>query len=130
MVSQENEQTQLLREILKWIKFAGMKELKSTLLSVLDTDVKKFVYQKSDGTNGSVELAKLAGIGSNKTVANMWNEWLKLSLGENIPVRGGSRFKRSFDLDDFGIGLPELPQKTSQESEKKEQKNKNSEASK
>jgi hypothetical protein len=108
MSPQENEQTQLLREILKWIKFAGMKEVKSTLISVLDTDAKRLVYQKSDGTNGTVELAKLAGFGSHSKVVDMWDTWLKLSLGENIPVRGGSRFKRSFDLNDFGIEVPEV----------------------
>lgn len=107
MNPQENEQTRLLREILKWIKFAGMKELKNTLLSALDTDAKKIVYQESDGTNGTVKLAKLAGYGSNKTIADLWNDWLKLSLGERIAVKGGSRFKRSFDLNDFGIEIPE-----------------------
>lgn len=112
MNPQENEQTQLLREILKWIRFAGMKEVKNTLLNVLDTDAKKLVYQKSDGTNGTVKLAKLAGYGSNKTVADLWADWLKLSLGESIPVKGGSRFKRSFDLDDFGIGMPEIKNKS------------------
>jgi hypothetical protein len=120
MNPQENEQTQLLREILKWIKFAGMKEVKSTLISVLDTDAKRLVYQKSDGTNGTVELAKLAGFGSNRKVADMWDTWLKLSLGENIPVRGGSRFKRSFDLEDFGIEVPETNAKNTQEGDKKE----------
>jgi hypothetical protein len=120
MNPQENEQTQLLREILKWIKFAGMKEVKSTLISVLDTDAKRLVYQKSDGTNGTVELAKLAGFGSNSKVADMWDTWLKLSLGENIPVRGGSRFKRTFDLEDFGIKVPEAKTENLQEKAKEE----------
>jgi hypothetical protein len=31
-----------------------------------------------------------------------------MGLGENIPVRGGTRFKRSFDLEEFGIRLPEV----------------------
>jgi len=120
MSSQENEQTQLLREILKWIKFAGMKEVKSILTDALDTDEKKFVYQKSDGTIGTVKLAKLAGFGSNKTVDDMWDAWFKLGLGENIPVRGGSRFKRSFDLGDFGIAIPEIkPKNKTGKSEKK-----------
>lgn len=106
-MSNENEIVKLLSEILKWIKFTGMKEVKSTLNSVLDTDAKKLVYQKSDGTNGTVELAKLAGLGSNKTVADMWEAWLKMGLGESIPVRGGTRFKRAFDIEDFGIKVPE-----------------------
>jgi len=120
MNPQENDQTQLLREILKWIKFAGMKEVKSTLTSVLDTDAKRLVYQKSDGTFGTVELAKLAGLGSNRTVTDMWDTWLKLGLGESIPVKGGSRFKRTFDLEDFGIKVPEAKTENVQEKAKEE----------
>lgn len=106
MNTQNDEQTRLLKEILKWIKFAGMKEVKGTLSSVIDSDQKKVVYQLSDGTRGTVEIAKLAGIGSNRTVADMWQIWLKFGLGESIPVKGGMRFKRSFDLTDFGIEVP------------------------
>ena len=105
-MSNGNEQVRLLTEILKWIKFAGMKEAKNTLNSVLDSDVKRLVYQKSDGTKGTVELAKLAGLGSNARVADMWETWLRMGLGESIPVRGGTRFKRTFDLKDFGIEVP------------------------
>jgi len=107
-MSQENEQTILLREILKWIKFAGMKEVKNTLVSVLNNEQKRLVYHLSDGSRGTVEIAKLVGIGSTSTVFDMWQAWLKLSLGESIPVKGGSRFKRSFDLEDFGIEVPKI----------------------
>jgi len=108
MSNEKSEQTILLREILKWIKFAGMKEVKSTLVSVLDNEQKRVVYHLSDGTRGIVEIAKLVGIGSTSTVFDMWQTWLKLSLGESIPVKGGSRFKRSFDLEDFGIEVPKI----------------------
>jgi hypothetical protein len=104
----ENEQTVLLREILKWIKFAGMKEVKNTLVSALDNEQKRLVYHLSDGSRGTVEIAKLTGIGSNRTVADMWEAWLRLGLGESIPVKGGTRFKRSFDLEDFGIEVPRI----------------------
>ena len=106
MSKEESEQTKLLREILKWIKFAGMKEVKNTLVNTLDTESKRLVYHLSDGTRGTVEIAKLAGIGSNSTVADMWQLWSKLGMGENIPVKGGQRFKRTFDLEDFGIEIP------------------------
>jgi hypothetical protein len=107
MNPQDNEQTELLREILKWIKFTGMKEVKSILTSVLDNDLKKIAYQRSDGTRGSVEIARIVGLGSNRTVANWWESWLKLSIGESVPAMGGRRFKRSFDLADFNIDVPE-----------------------
>lgn len=102
------EQTEILREILKWIRFVGMKEVKGVLNSVVDTDQKRIVYHYSDGTRGTVEVAKLAGIGSNATIARLWKSWQKLSLGDNIPVKGGERFKRSFDLEDFGIEVSPL----------------------
>jgi len=118
MDSQDNEQIRILREILKWIRFAGMKEVKSTLISVLDNEQKRLVYHLSDGTRGAVEIAKLAGIGSNRTVADMWQSWLKLSLGESIPVKGGTRFVRSFDLTDFGIELPQVKEAAEKEDNK------------
>lgn len=108
MNAQNDEQTRLLREILKWIRFAGMKEVKNTLVGILDADQKRLVYHLSDGTRGIVEIAKLVGIGSTSTVFDMWQAWLKVGLGESIPVKGGSRFKRSFDLEDLGIEVPPM----------------------
>jgi len=99
---------ELLQEMLKWTKFAGMKEVKNTLASVMDSEQKRLVYHLSDGTRGTVEIAKLARIGSTQTVFAMWQAWLRLGLGESIPVKGGSRFKRSFDLEDFGIEVPQI----------------------
>lgn len=104
----QDRMIELLQEMLKWIKFAGMKEVKNTLVSALDTEQKRLVYHLSNGTHGTVETARLAGIGSTSTVFDMWQAWLRLGLGESIPVKGGSRFKRSFDLEDFGIEVPQI----------------------
>ncbi|MCW4002616.1 MAG: hypothetical protein NWE95_01710 [Candidatus Bathyarchaeota archaeon] len=111
MNTDESEQTRLLREILKWIKFAGAKEVKTILLSALNTEQKRLVYHLSDGTRGTVEVAKIAKVGSTGTIFDMWQTWIKQGLGESIPVKGGSRFKRSFDLDEFGIPTPEYAPK-------------------
>ena len=108
MSNVSNEQTVLLKEILKWIKFAGLKEVKGILASTLNNDPKRLVvYHLSDGNHGANEIAAIAGV-SNKTVLNLWELWLKMSLGENIPVKGGLRFKRSFNLQELGIELPEI----------------------
>lgn len=106
MSSNESEQTKILREILKWVKFAGIKEVKAILVASLDSEQKRLAYHLSDGTRGTVEVAKSANFGSTKTIFDMWQAWLKQGLGESIPVKGGSRFKRSFDLEDFGITIP------------------------
>jgi hypothetical protein len=113
---EKNEQTVLLREILKWIKFAGMKEVKEVLNSVLDTDQKKLVYQLSDGSKGMIEVGKAAGIASTATISRYWKSWLKLGLGENVSVKGGERFRRAFDLEDFGIEVSQ-PKETKLEKE-------------
>lgn len=111
MSTEESEQTRLLREILKWIKFAGAKEVKTILLASLNSEQKRLVYHLSDGTRGTVEVAKMAKVGSTGTIFDMWQAWIKQGLGESIPVKGGSRFKRSFDLDEFGIPIPPLVSK-------------------
>jgi len=108
MNSQSQEQTALLREILKWIKFAGMKEVKGVLKSVLDTDQKKIIYQLSDGENSSRWLAKAAGV-SDFTVRNYWKAWARIGIVEPIRAGTGERYKRSFDLEDLGIEVPKLP---------------------
>lgn len=102
---EKEEVTDILREILKWIKFSGMKEVKSVLLSVLDSEQKKLAYHLSDGTKATREIGEVVGIHFT-TVAGYWKSWLKLGLGENIAVRGGQRFQRSFDLEDLGIEIP------------------------
>ncbi len=108
MSSQPNEQTLVLKEILKWVKFTGLKEVKGILLGTVNNDSKKIVvYHLSDGNHGAREIATIASVGDN-TVFGLWDLWLKMGLGENIPVRGGVRFKRSFDLQELGIELPEI----------------------
>ncbi len=106
-MSQDEIQTELLREILKWTKFSGMKAVKEVLNSALDTPQKRIAYQLSDGHNGSVDVCKASGIASTETMTKYWKSWAKLCLGENLPVKGGKRFKRSFDLEDLGIDFPE-----------------------
>lgn len=102
-MSADTEQTKLLKEILKWIKISGIKEVKSLLESLLANDSKKLIYYLSDGTKGTQEIAKIVGGLSHQTVANYWKEWEKSGLGESVSAMGGSRFKRSFDLEDFGM---------------------------
>lgn len=99
-----------LKELLKWAKFAGIKEVKPVLESKLDTDTKKIIYVLSDGNRGTREISKIVGTLSHASIANYWQDWEKSGLGESSQTMGGgSRFKHSFDLDDFGIKIPEIP---------------------
>ena len=108
MASDEREQTQILKEILKWTKFAGMRQVQSVLENALPTSETRLAYQLSDGTRGSVEIGKTSGAGSKDKVVGLWGDWFRLGLGDLVPVKGGERFKRAFDLKDFGIDFPKL----------------------
>ena len=121
MNPQDNEQTELLREILKWIRFTGTKDAKEQLKAALETDQKKTVYQLSDGSRTTKDISKLSGV-STGAISGYWKKWAILGLGERIPVRGGGdRFKRAFDLGDFGIEISEMITQGTAEPEKKEQ---------
>lgn len=106
MEHQTSEQTEILREILKWIKFAGAKEVKNVLLATLDNEQKRLIYHLSDGNRGSLEIAKAAGT-SDTTVRRYWASWVRQGIVESLRVRGGERYKKSFELEDFGIEVPQ-----------------------
>jgi hypothetical protein len=106
MSPQDEIQTELLREILKWTKFSGMKAVKEVLISTLETPQERLLYQLSNGSKGSVELCKITKIASTETVTRHWKTWGKLGIGENMSVQGGKRFRRAFDLEELGIEVP------------------------
>lgn len=101
-MSQNNEQTKILKEILKWIKVTSFNQVKDVLNSILDTDSKKLIYQLSDGKLTSTEIIKKAKASPN-SVSKYWQEWEKAGIGESKSAQGGIRFIRSFDLSLFGI---------------------------
>jgi hypothetical protein len=119
MAESESRTNQLLEEILKWTKFAGSKGVKETLMFALDTNQKKLVYHLSDGKRGTVEISELAGVG-HTTVSNYWESWLRQGIVEPIKVKGGNRYHKSFELEDFGISVPPLPSSTTPQSPPKE----------
>jgi len=124
MNPEDNEQTKLLREILIWIKFAGMKEVKEHLKSTLKKGQHKIVYQLSDGNKTIAEIHEISGV-SVGAISGYWKKWVKLGLGEKISVMGGDRFKRSFDLEDIGIEIPQPEtQNRSEENSDKETESK------
>ena len=117
-----DQETELsvLKEILKWVKFTGMKEVRGILTTTLNDEQKRNVYQLSDGTKGIVEIGQIVGIKGTTNIFNLWKQWTKMGLGESVPVKGGSRFKRSFDLEDFGIEVSLKATKEKAETEKEQ----------
>jgi len=115
-----DDQTSILKEILKWIKVLSAKEAKNTLLSVLDSDKKILAYHFSDGKHTAREIVKETGMGS-QSVINLWRECTMLGLGDTVQTSGGNRFVKSFDLSYFGIQIPNS-KNTRNLDEKKENK--------
>jgi len=102
-----DERTQLLREILKWIRFSGMKEVKNVIGTTLDTEQKKWIYQLSDGQNSSYQISGKVGV-SDDTVRRYWKMWAKVGIVERLKAGKGDRHRRAFDLEELGIEIAEL----------------------
>lgn len=96
-----------LREMLKWLKFTGIKEVRTVMSNALETEQKRMIFHLSDGKRGTIEIGKLANVGSS-TVARYWEAWYRLGLMEPIAVQGGVRYKKYFELEDFGFVIPQL----------------------
>ncbi len=115
------EETEILKEILKWTKISSMKEVKSILNSALNTDDKKIIYQNSDGSRGLLNFKDISSLGKD-AIARYWKQWYQLGLVEMKNVRGGNRAIKNFSLEDFGIEIPNIDIKIKEESEGKVQK--------
>ena len=103
----ESEQTELLREILKWIRFSGIRQVRTVLMDILNTEQKRLIYNLSDGERGSIDIGKYAGV-SHSTVTRYWDSWKRLGIVEPVPVRGGLRYRKLFELEDFGFSIPAI----------------------
>lgn len=102
-----NRSEELLAEILKWTKFMGAERVRAVLASTLDTEQKLLIYYLSDGNRGSVEIAALAKT-SDRTIRRYWESWARVGIVDSIKVRGGDRYKKSFNVEDFGMSPPEV----------------------
>lgn len=97
-----------INELLKWTKFAGAKEVRNVLTVALDSEQKRLIYHLSDGNNGTVQIAEATDVNA-ETVRRYWISWSRQGIVDPIKVQGGQRYKKSFELEDFGITVP--PQK-------------------
>jgi DNA-binding transcriptional ArsR family regulator len=101
----KDEIAELLREILKWIRFSSIGEVRTVLMSILETEQKRMIYHLSDGEHGSVEIGERTGV-SHGTVTRYWDSWKRLGIVEPVRVRGGLRYRKLFELEDFGFSVP------------------------
>lgn len=97
-----------LKDILRWTRFAGMQQLRTILSQNFKTDVEMLVYELSDGTRSTRDIARLIGIGSHATVAVYWKKWNELGIVEPSPIFRG-RYKRICSLEEVGLTVPPMP---------------------
>jgi hypothetical protein len=103
---QFNEMINLLKEIVKWTKFQAWGKVKDVLLDVLSNDEQKKIYHLSDGKQSSRKIEEKVSV-SRSTIVKYWNDWANFNIVEPIPVKGGGlRYKKMFNLEDFGIEIP------------------------
>ena len=75
--------------------------------SALDTVQKRIIYQLSDGNKTIFEIAKAASA-SDHTIRRYWETWARQGIVESLKVRGGERYKKTFELEDFGIEVSQV----------------------
>lgn len=97
-----------LDNILRWIRFAVMQQLRSILMQNLTRDIEMLIYELSDGERSTREIAALLGIKSHVTIANYWKKWSKLGIVEPSEKYQG-RFKKICSLEEVGLSVPSLP---------------------
>ncbi|MFH1326659.1 MAG: hypothetical protein ABIH59_00850 [archaeon] len=124
------EQTRVLKEILKWIKITGMRDVKQILESTLDNDEKKVIYHYSDGSRGILNFQDVSNLGKT-SIARYWKQWSQIGIVDMVNVKGGFRAVKNFNLEDFGICIPEIKlndkTKSFQEKKDSEEEQENSE---
>jgi hypothetical protein len=96
-----------LHQLLKWTRLAGLQQLKIIISQSLTSDKELAAYELSDGERTTRDIAKLAKIGSNATVANYWKKWSLLGIVEPSEKRQG-RFQKIVSLQEVGLSLPPL----------------------
>jgi len=104
-MSDDTELKEILKEILKWTKFEGMQKVKQILETELDTDLRKMVYELSDGLS-SPEIAQIAKIDPS-TIRDYWKDWAVLGIVEIHPEYK-KRYRRLFSLKEVGIKVPPI----------------------
>jgi len=119
-LSNENK----LDEILVWLRFMNLPQAYKVLEWALDTEDKITAYYMSDGKTTSRAIADVI-TPHQTTIADWWRDWYRLGIAKAISVQRGKRAKKLFDLEDFGIKIPDIafqckPKSVPEENDKEE----------
>ncbi|RLC69866.1 MAG: hypothetical protein DRI26_08230 [Chloroflexi bacterium] len=118
-MNDENQNTKILKSILKWIKFLGWPKAREALEENLKDEVDRLIYHFSDGEHGIRDIIPKVKAYNLSTsyggIHGKWQRWAKDGIVMPKPVRAGIRYVKIFDLAEFGIELPEKPEEKTEE---------------
>lgn len=97
-----------LREILQITRFVTFNDVRDDLLSILDSDEARVIYDLSDGRVGVREIAEktklITGKGSLSMVSEFWNTWAKCGIvTRHGKVQG--RMVKVFNLEKYEVEI-------------------------
>jgi len=107
--SKLDEMKLIFSEIRNWYKIAHDDKVKPLLETILDDPKKIAVYHISDGENTTRIISKRTGAGTG-SVSRWWNEWIDKGIAMPIPKGAGFRAKKMFNLENYTINIPKIPQ--------------------
>ncbi len=93
-----------LRAQTSWLRLLGLQSLRPTLQELLKSDKQKLVYEHSDGSKTTRQVAEAAGTGAG-TVSRWWTEWLATGVCVEAAGHPG-RAKHLASLSDLGLLMP------------------------
>lgn len=108
-VKNESEELKVLKEILKWTKIQGIDKVKQIMINEFSDEKKRLVYSLSDGRSSDDIEKMLNKRVSDVSIRNWWKSWAKMGIMELHPDYK-KRYIKLFNLEDFGIELPDNTQ--------------------
>ena len=119
-------QTEILEEMLNWIRFMGMNEARDVIdnaLSYEENEEKersaRIAYELTDGTNSTTDIEPYIDY-SYRWVSRRQMEWAKLGIvdkpGEN------QSYKHLASLTEFGLDCPDIADPEAEEEQKDDAK--------
>ena len=96
-----------LDEICKWVKISSKWQIKPFLSQNIVKDLEATIYELSDGSRSTRDIAQIVNKISHVTVSRYWKKWA--NLGIVIPSDSyQGRFQKIFSLEEVGLSLPPI----------------------
>lgn len=88
-----------------WLKISGVEKVKNLLEKELEKPEKILTYHYSIEDKSVRDIKELSGAGLG-TISGYQTAWFNLGLMKKVPIRGKDRYVKNFNLEDFGINIP------------------------